>query len=313
MISTDLRRRILAAIDSGLGSVRSLAEVFGVGTSSISRWRALDRDMGSVEPKAHAGGRERLISDEQLPTLRAIVEERNDATLPELREAFRKKTRTDVSCSTISRALSRLNLSRKKKTFRASQQDDDEVKRKTAAFFEKIEKVDTKNLIFIDEAGANLGMKREYGRSETGTRANDSRPGGRHENITMVGALGTEGFVTMMTLDGALDGPAFAGFATTMLAPHLRDGHVVVLDNLSVHKNATAIEAIEKAGATTVCLPPYSPELNPIEECWSKVKSNLRSAAARTRRKFDNALRKAMDEVTSSDAAGWFADCGYSA
>jgi transposase len=166
-------------------------------------------------------------------------------------------------------------------------------------------------LVFLDESGCNIAMKREYARAPIGERAEDHKPASWGDNVSLVGAIGICGLRTLMTLNGALDGESFLAFVEHFLVPELKPGDVVVMDNLSVHKRVGIREAIEAAGAELCYLPPYSPDFNPIEKCWSKMKSTLRSIAARTRETLDDAVAVAMSAVTASDAAGWFAISGY--
>jgi transposase len=156
-------------------------------------------------------------------------------------------------------------------------------------------------------------MAREYAWSLQGERARAHVPKNWGDNVTMIGALGLNGLRTLTTLEGAMDTEAFETFVGHFLAPTLKAGDFVLWDNLSVHKAEAARRAIEAVGATLVWLPAYSPDLNPIENCWSKLKSILRSVAARTRDDLDRAIAKAMATITSSDAAGWFRNAGYQA
>jgi transposase len=171
--------------------------------------------------------------------------------------------------------------------------------------------VNRKRLVFIDESGSNTAMAREYGRAPSGERVEDDKPYNHGENVSLVGALGLGGLRTLMTLGGAVDGVAFVAFVRSFLAPTLRRGDIVLMDNLSVHKVSGVREAIEAAGATLRYLPPYSPDLNPIERCWSKLKALLRSAASRTREALDAAIAEAMEAITAADATGWFTHGGY--
>ncbi len=154
-------------------------------------------------------------------------------------------------------------------------------------------------------------MARQYGRAPAGERVEDDKPYNHGENVSLVGALGRGGLRTLMTLGGAVDGDAFVAFVRGFLVPTLRKGDIVLMDNLSVHKVKGVREAIETAGATLRYLPAYSPDLNPIERCWSKLKTLLRSAAARTREALDKAIAEAMEQITAADAAGWFLHGGY--
>lgn len=167
-------------------------------------------------------------------------------------------------------------------------------------------------LVFLDEAGCNAAMKSRYARSRRGRRAHDHKPSHWGENVTMIGAIRASGFATMMSLPGPTTGEVFVTFMQEFLAPVLEPGDCVILDNLAAHKVDGVRQAIEKVGATLVYLPPYSPDLNPIEMCWSKVKHFLRKAAARTLDSLNDAIADAMAAVTPADCLGWIRHCGYS-
>lgn len=166
-------------------------------------------------------------------------------------------------------------------------------------------------LKFLDEAGSNLAMTRLYGRAAPGIRVSDAVPQNYGENITMLACLSEDGLSAPMTVAGAVDGAVFLAYVKQVLAPTLAAGDLVVMDNLGAHKVKGVAEAIEGRGATVIYLPPYSPDLNPIEKCWSKIKTYLRAAKARTREALEQALKEALLLVTKKDALGWFASCGY--
>jgi transposase len=130
-------------------------------------------------------------------------------------------------------------------------------------------------------------------------------------NLTLIGALGASGLDALMTVDGATDGEIFRVYVGEVLCPTLRPGDIVVMDNLAAHKVSGIREAIEGRGAKLIYLPPYSPDLSPIERCWSKIKTTLRAIGARTRRALERAIKKALSMITGSDALAWFAHCGY--
>lgn len=173
--------------------------------------------------------------------------------------------------------------------------------------------MDPKRLVFVDESGCNIAMAREYGWAPRGQRANGHVPKNWGDNVSMMGAIGIGGLRTLGTLNGSIDGEAFEAWVANFLVPTLKPGDIVLWDNLSVHKVAGAREAIDAVGAQLVWLPPYSPDFNPIEECWSKLKAVLRSIAARTREELDTAIAKAMAAITPADARGWFRHAGYQA
>ncbi len=166
-------------------------------------------------------------------------------------------------------------------------------------------------LKFLDEAGSNLAMTRLYGRAARGERVFDSVPQNYGENITMLACLSEAGLSAPMTVEGAVDGQVFLSYVEQVLTPTLSAGDVVIMDNLGAHKVKGVKEAIEAHGAKVIYLPPYSPDLNPIEKCWSKIKTYLRAAKARTRQALEQALKEALLLVTKKDAQGWFASCGY--
>lgn len=171
-------------------------------------------------------------------------------------------------------------------------------------------------LKFMDEAGVNLAMTRLFGRAPKGQRVVDAVPHNYGQSVTMLAALGVDGVTAAMTINGASDGDVFGVFVEPVLGPSLTPGDIVAGalwagDNLSAHKVAGSREAIESAGARLIYLPPYSPDLSPIEQCWSKLKSFLRTAQARTREALDEAITQAFATVSAADARAWFAHCGY--
>ena len=167
-------------------------------------------------------------------------------------------------------------------------------------------------LIFLDETGCNLNMTRRYGRAPHGVRVVDrSVPRNTPPNRSLVGALSREGILTSMEVEGAVDGDAFFVFLEHFLGPCLRAGDVVLMDNLSTHKSQRMAAAIQARGAQVVFLPRYSPDLNPIEGAWSKLKAYLRKVAARTPKALDRALARGLARITATDARGWFSHAGY--
>jgi transposase len=171
--------------------------------------------------------------------------------------------------------------------------------------------MDFHRLKFIDESGVNLAMTRLYGRAPRGERAIGSVPINYGSNITIIGSLGASGLEALMTVDGATDGEVFRVYVRRVLCPSLKRGEIVVMDNLGAHKVSGIREAIESRGAKLIYLPPYSPDLSPIERCWSKIKTVLRSAGARTRQALEVAIKEAISTISESDALAWFAHCGY--
>jgi transposase len=166
-------------------------------------------------------------------------------------------------------------------------------------------------LKFVDESSVNLAMTRLYGRAPSGERAVGSVPQNYGPNVTMLGALGIQGLQAMMTVDGATDADVFHTSVKQVLGPTLSPGDMVVMDNLQAHKAVGVQQAIARRGARLLYLPPYSPDLSPIEPCWSKVKTALRKVKVRTRAMLETAIAEAMVTVNHAEAWGWFKHCGY--
>lgn len=168
-----------------------------------------------------------------------------------------------------------------------------------------------KHLKFIDESGAHLGLTRRFGRAAPGERVVDATPGHSGQHYTLVSALGLAGIQAPWFLPGAMNSDAFNVYVVQVLVPTLLPGDVVVLDNLSSHKGLAIRTAIEACGATVCFLPPYSPDFNPIELCWSKIKALLRTAKARTEEALLEAFAQALAAISAHDARAWFAHCGF--
>ncbi len=193
----------------------------------------------------------------------------------------------------------------------AAERDSERVRFKRVDYQLEITAEMVERLKFLDEAGSNLAMTRLYGRAEKGARVIETVPQNYGENITMLASLSLSGIEAPMTINGAVDGIVFKVYVEQVLCPTLSKGDIVVMDNLPAHKVAGIKELIEAKGAKLVYLPPYSPDLNPIEKCWSKIKTYLRKAKARTRTELEKALQEALLLITKEDAIGWFKSCGY--
>lgn len=171
--------------------------------------------------------------------------------------------------------------------------------------------VDPRNLVFVDETGMHLGFTRLFGRSPQGERLYDSQPGNLGQNISLIGGMSIDGLIATMSIPGSVNTDVFLCYIQEILIPQLWVGAIVLLDNLPLHHAGVIRDAIEAVGAKLVFLPPYSPDLSPIELCWSKLKQLLRSAKARTQEALEQALTDIINHhITSDDALGWFAHCG---
>jgi transposase len=169
-----------------------------------------------------------------------------------------------------------------------------------------IGRIDLDRLIFLDESGVSTQMTRLYARCAGGARIHETTPDGRWKILTILGAISTRGMIATMTIEAATDREIFLAYLDEVLCPKLRPGDVVVMDNLSSHKVQGVRERIEAAGAQLLYLPPYSPDLNPIEKAWAKLKQLLRAAKARTKEALDQAIAELLPQLTAEDARAWF-------
>lgn len=171
--------------------------------------------------------------------------------------------------------------------------------------------IEAERLVFVDESGCHIAMTPRYGWAKRGQRAYGVVPRNRGQNTTILAALSLGGVQAAMTLPGPADTLVFEAFVEQVLVPTLRPGQIVVLDNLSIHKSEKAQRLIESCGCQLLFLPPYSPDLTPIEEMWSKLKARLRRMGARVREVLEEAIAHSLELITAQDAEGWFRHCGY--
>ena len=198
-------------------------------------------------------------------------------------------------------------LDAQKKTLSASEQDP----LRRAAWRARASAWDAEDLVFVDESGANRALVPTHAWAPKGRRAPDHAPRNRGPNTSLLAAMGAGGLVGAMSVEGSTNREVFVLYLDQVLCPALRAGQVVLMDNLNVHKGALVRQKIEACGCTLEFLPAYSPDFNPIEHAFSKLKSFLRRAKARTQRRLENAIAKALDTITPKDAAGWFGHCGF--
>jgi transposase len=199
-------------------------------------------------------------------------------------------------------------LDTKKKTLRASEQNETS----RAAWREQMASLLSQELVVVDETGSHIAMTPLYAYAPRGRRAVGKVPRNYGAIMTLIASLSMQGMGEALMLDGAADAAAFEIYVEQLLAPSLRPGQIVILDNLSIHQGPRVKHAIEARGCRLLFLPAYSPDFSPIEEAFSKVKTFLRRQGARTREALQEAIAQALLLITAQDALGWFAHCGYS-
>lgn len=221
------------------------------------------------------------------------------------------KERTQSLPSSHGQRDARDRLDAQKKTPTARERETEAVQARREAFALKQPTLDPTRLVFVDESGFRLGSSPRFGWAPRGVDAPGKHVQGRWQTITMIGALALDGFRGFMTIDAGTSSDVFTAFVEQELAPKLRIGDLVVMDNLSAHKIANVVAAIRSVGADVLFLPPYSPEYNPIERAWAKLKDFIRRLPTLTREAFDTAVASAMAAISNDDIRGWTQFAGY--
>ena len=198
-----------------------------------------------------------------------------------------------------------------KKTAHAAEQDRPDILTRRQEWFDAQPDLDPARLVFIDETWASTNMARRYGPCRRGQRLRSAVPHGHWKTTTFIAGLRLTGIVAPMVLDGPINGRSFQTYVDRVLVPDLRPSDIVIMDNLGSHKGPGVQAAIEAAGATVRYLPPYSPDFNPIEKAFSKLKAHLRKAAERTRDALWDRIGTLIDQITPTECANFFTAAGY--
>jgi transposase len=305
--SDDLRKRLTAAVTSGM-SRNEAADVFSVAISTAVKWMQRLRDTGSSAARPRGGSTSRL--ERHTERILAVIKERPDATLKEILAALRRQG-IRTSQTALWRFLDRQNITRKKKTLHAAEQQREDVAQARRKWIREQGLLDPAKLVFIDETSVNTRMVRLYGRCPCGARLVDHVPFGHWETMTFVSGLRRDGMVAPMLIEGPMNGELFLAYVEQCLVPTLEPNDIVVVDNVATHKVAGVAEAIEAAGATLRYLPKYSPDLNPIEMPFSKFKACLRKLAQRTIPGIRRGIRSFLTSLTGQQCANYLRHAGY--
>lgn len=306
-IPTYRRLKMVTAVDAG-ESVAEVAERFEVSETAVRNYLRL-RDEGSLEPKPPSGGRSPTLTDKDRQRLLKAVDRQPDATLAELIE----ECGFDISESALSRELQKLDRPRKRKVARAAERDEPEIQRQRAAWTNRTDDVDPQRLVFVDETGVSTNMTRRYGRAPEGERVYTDMPHRNYKTLTVLGGMRLGGGDALPTsvYSGGTTTDRMVDYVTGPLGDVLNPGDIVVADNLAAHKANRVAEALSEQDAEIWLLPSYSPDLNPIERLWSKIKVTLRAAKAKTIDRLKAALDDALQTITNSDIRNWFAHSNY--
>ena len=304
-----LRDRVFMAADGGT-PVCQIAQRLFVSISYVSKVlsrRRLTGQTTALAQRCHVRPKLAGLQD----AIAAHVATQADATLAEIRAWLLDTHTVSVSNSVLGHTLAALKLTYKKKSLRAAEQDRPDVAKARAAWRAKQPALIPSKLVFIDETWTKTNMTRGYGRAPRGQRLVDAVPHGHWKTSTFIGALRCDGLTAPAVLDGAINGDAFVAYVEQVLVPTLRRGDVVIMDNLGAHKRTEVREAIEAVGASLLFIPPYSPDMNPIEQAFAKLKAMLRTKKLRTVEALWTALGNLVGCFTPQQCANFFRHQGY--
>jgi len=301
-----MRQRLIAEVESG-ASRRAAAEEFAVSASTAIIWVKCFRETGRCAARPRGGSISPL--EEHADFLLSLIEKEPDLTLDEMVLTMRRH-RILGSRTAVWRFFKRHKITFKK-SLRAAEQERADVARARRRWMREQGMFDPAHLVFIDETAANTKMVRLSGRCPRGERLIGRVPQGHWKTITFVGALRRNGMDAPCTVDGSMNTAKFLAYIKQCLAPTLKRNDIVVLDNLPAHKAPAIREAIEERGAELRYLPQYSPDLNPIEMSFSKLKTSLRKAAERTIPRLRRRIGRFACSLTPREARNYFRHAGY--
>ncbi|HEU4956355.1 MAG TPA: IS630 family transposase [Sphingomicrobium sp.] len=306
--SNDLRVRVIQVVAGG-AAARAAARQFVIGDSTAIRWAKQWRETGSVEARSNRGqSRSPLKQHEEW--LLDLVRREPDLTLEEIQGRLLDERQRKAGIGSVWRFFDRHGISLKK-SVRAAEQDRPDVAAARMAWADGQTKLDPERLVFIDETGTSTNMARLRGRARRGERLVGKIPHGHWKTTTFVAGLRSDALTAPCVIDGPMNGNTFLAYVEQILAPSLKPGDIVVLDNLSAHKVAGVREAVEAAGARLLYLPPYSPDFNPIEQLFAKIKALLRKAAERSVDGLWSRIASLLDAFTPQECANYLRNVGY--
>ncbi len=308
--SMDLRERAMARLAEGETSYE-VAEALSVAVSSVIKWAARAREYGSPAPAKMGGYRRRVISGIYREMVLAAVAKKAHVTLREL-VALLAGAGLMVHQASVSRFLKHEGKSYKKTLF-ALEQERPKVARRREPWRRYQGRVDPARLVFIDETWVKTNMAPLRGWGDRGTRLIARAPAGKWQTMTFLAALRHDRVDAPWVVDGPINGEAFRTYIRTQLISTLKLGDIVVVDNLGSHKSPEVRAMIRAVGARLFFLPAYSPDLNPIEQLFSKIKHHMRAAMARSVDAVHGAVATALDAVLPAECSNYFLNSGYTA
>ena len=302
--SHDLRIRIFNYSLSH--SIRETAKIFQVSPNTVYLLQKLFYETGSLEPRINLDERPHLITGEGEMYLSLLLTKECDLTLAELCDRYEQAYGVRVSIGTMFNTLERMNITRKKKTFTDPKKNSETALEKKKEYDAQLEKIEPDNRLYIDETGSCLNMTPLYGRSAQGERVYDEKPTDPGMRVNTVAILSKEGMKACYTYTGSLTADVFIFYLETFVLTILGKKQTLIMDRHPVHRAKSVQNYLNQNNIKFLYIPPYSPELNPIEEAFSKIKQYIKKQKARKLGDILNVLKKAFDIITINDAKGYF-------
>jgi len=302
--SHDLRVRIFSY--SLTHSIRETARIFQVSPNTVYLLKCLFIETGSLNPRDHPLEYPHLITPEGEMYLGLLLSEKNDLTLAELCDHYEQAYGVRVSIGTMYNTLEHLKITRKKKTFSDPKKNNDTAQVDKENYDAQLEMIEPEQRLYLDETGSCLNMSPLYARSQEGERAYDQKPTYPSTTVSTVAILSEEGMKGQYTYPGSLNAKLFILYLDTFVLPIFENGQTLIMDRHPVHQAKTVQQFLNKNNIKFIYLPAYSPELNPIEEAFSKIKQYIKKQKARTINQLLKVLKTAFKIITNTDVKGYF-------
>ncbi|WGJ13747.1 IS630 family transposase [Methylocapsa sp. D3K7] len=310
-LSVDLRQRVVEAVLGGGLSRNAAAKRFGVSIASAVRWVKRFETTGRISPAPSGGDRRSGRIEVQRDYLLGLIRRTPDITLLEIQERLIANCGERFSVSVLWRFFDCHGMTFSKKTAHAQEQQRPDVQQQRREWFARQLDLDPRKLVFIDETGASTNLARKSGRCRRGRRLRAFVPHGHYKTVTLVAGVRLSGLTAPKVYDRPINAVLFEEWVEKCLVPTLAEGDIVVMDNLSSHKGPKVEQIIKAAGADRRYLPPYRPDMNPIEKAFSKLKACLRKIAERTVAGLIRTLETCADIFKPAECENYFNACGY--
>ena len=303
----DETRKLLIEAWNKTHNAKEIAECFSVNTSTVYRLEKQMRETGSVKTRTSQRGRKHALTPEDIQNIDRVVQQEPDITIDEIID----KLGLHVCNETVRKAVIKLGYSYKKNLFMPQSRSVPDVREKRRNWKKHMSERDINHLVFLDESGVNINMTRHYARAWKNRRAVDKTPLNTPCNTTVLSSIRLNGDCAYTVYQGGTTAERFAEYLKTKLLPTLSEADIIVMDNMRSHHAKVVKQLLDSSKVTYLYLPPYSPDLNPIEKMWSKLKAFLRKEKIRIASELPSAISKGFLTIRPKDCIGWFHSCNY--